>query len=258
MADIDWKADSNVIEKYLPSIREALSRGDRALAKELVREVGSQVYFPRIDEVLKEYDNPSTAPLSLWGAWGPETDLIGRGTSSVETSFLQNAASLMSSKGMTTGRITAAELAGVKGAVYSAAMEENTCDLCRGLDMLEVLVPSEQYDAIAPPQHCGCSCLMVYTDEEEVGYDPEIVPDWQKRVLDQTNADPTIKKKYDNFTDLVSKNGHANPWWEAQKAKDATDLTVTQRVIQRLQDNMLTDMLIEEANNEDTQEDEET
>jgi len=244
---IDWKRDGNVIVKYLPSIREALGRGDRATAKELVRELGHQVYFPRIDEVLKEYDNPSAPAPTLWGAWGPETDLVAQGTSSIDSTFLPNAGYLMTSKGFTTARITAAELAGVKGAMYSASMEANSCALCRGLDMLEVLVPSQQYDEIAPPQHCGCSCLMVYTDEEEVGYEPNIVPDWRSRALDQANADPAVKKKYDNFTDLVRKNGHANPWWEAQTEKNDVDLRVTQRVIQRLQDNLLADMLIDEA-----------
>lgn len=220
---------SEIVARAAQEIREHLDRGDRESAKQTIMDLAEIVPFPTIDIVIAEYDDPDHRGW-LWGEWGPSDDLMSDAFSSTEDSFAHAAADLMTTKGMQEGRQLEAEMQGIKGAYYSALMEGAYCPLCASLDGVEVRYPSEEFDRIAPPQHCNCNCMWLYTDEEETNWTPA-TPSMDALKEHVMSADP------DGMTidELLEKHGHANHWMETQRVtqKDERDLRVTHRTITR-------------------------
>lgn len=86
-------------------------------------------------------------------------------------------------------------------AVYSAIMDERTCDFCASLDEMEFDLRTEEgntlYAKYAPAQHDRCRCVMIYLLEgdpdipEEVGVINDGLED---RILDNFKANVGTKK----------------------------------------------------------------
>jgi|GEM_PF-1813951 len=218
--------DSEIISAEVPNIQSLFKQGRKQEAWAIIEDIAMQgVPFPRLDEIKKEFFSDSKK--WKWGQWGPDDDLVGRATVSVENSFLKNAEMLMGTKGLQMGRHLAAMAAKVQGALYSAAMDENTRPLCQALDDLQCDYPSPEFFKYSPPQHCFCNCIWIYIDKEEEGYEAD--KDWDKLVIDKTGSSPG---------ELIDKHGHANSWYEQNDRKDVKDILVSYRVLEKAGKNL--------------------
>ncbi|GEM_PF-2597404 len=118
--------------QYIKLIREAFARSDKEEAKRLLRELATKINFPRLEDVLREYDEYKPGGKLVWGMWGPEDDLIVKGH-------------IESSKPPKTPRKRRKKEPGmedVQGAMFVVGESESSCDLCAGLDGIEFRYPS--------------------------------------------------------------------------------------------------------------------
>lgn len=213
---------SEIVARAAAEIRAHMANGDKKSAKAVVESLRGRVPFPRIDEVLEEYDDPDYKK-DLWGMWGPGDDLVMSGTASVEEAFCDNAGMLMSSKGMSEGRTLAAIEAGVQGAQRIESGEENMCDLCASLDGMLVPYPSEEFDALDAPAHCSCEFLWMYVDAEESNFQPD-----------------TTMDDIDNLLPLIEKHGHDLPRFATSTMKTEYEALVSTNALQEIWDKMQT------------------
>lgn len=72
-------AKSEVEEEYIRLIREEFSKGNKEQVKNLLKELATKIRFPRLEEVLKEYDEYAPGKPLPWGLWGPENGLVVSG-----------------------------------------------------------------------------------------------------------------------------------------------------------------------------------
>jgi hypothetical protein len=216
----------DLMEDAVSDIRDCLDKGDRKAALEVVQDLARKIPFPRVQAVIDEYNDPSFTKW-LWGQWGPEHDLVMQAVNTVENSFLHNAGMLMSTKGVHEGRQIAAQEAGIKGAYYSAAVEEDgCCDLCASLDGRECAYPSDEYDTYDPPQHCNCQCVWLYIGDEQTDFQPDA--DWASAIeQSEYNTDGLTADE------LLFKHGHSNAYVESSRAKGESEMIVSARVLQR-------------------------
>ncbi|MHC9538284.1 MAG: hypothetical protein AB9903_02055 [Vulcanimicrobiota bacterium] len=178
--------------KYIKLIREAFSKGDKEEAKRLLRELATKINFPRLEDVLKEYDEYKPGSKLVWGLWGPEDDLIAK-------------YHIESSKPPKTPRKRGKREPGledVQGAQFVAAMEEETCDLCAGLNGIGFCYPSALYDKYNQLLHDGCDFLWMYVDKEETNYHPD--KNIEKKILKTVNEDPK-RGNYGSIEELIEK-----------------------------------------------------
>lgn len=211
---------SEYVARAAEEIRQHMKTNDRESAKAVITSVAEKVPFPRLNEVLAEYDDPNHKK-DLWGMWGPGTDLVMSGTASVEEAFCDNAGMLMSSKGMNEGRFLAADAAGIQGAQRVEAGEENMCDLCASLDGIEVPYPSEEFDALDAPAHCNCEYIWVFVDAEETNFNPD-----------------TTMDDIDNLLPLIEKHGHDLPRFATSTMKTEYEALVSTNALQEIWDQM--------------------
>ena len=221
-------SDSETIGRYATQIRKSLKQGDKQGAKALVKQAADDVgqeNFERLDDILKEYDDTTRGGKMLWGQWGPADDLVAEGCASVENTFTENAGMLMGGKGFEAGRSGAADMIGVKGGMWSADMEGNPCDLCAELDGQEFDI--ETLNAISPPVHCQCQCVVLYVDEEETNWQP-----------DGPNIDEIQGMMGEGeLGDLISKHGHEMPMWQEHE-RAANECSVSSRAIVGIMDDI--------------------
>lgn len=86
------------------------------------------------------------------------------------------------------GRAAAAKQIGIKGAQWSAVMDDHTCGLCEELDGKVISVDDPDFDMFRPPLHYGCRCIWVFIGSENEGEEYT----W-------TTPPGNLVKKYGNF-----------------------------------------------------------
>ena len=238
---------SEEVGPIVEQVKRYMAQGDKKSAQELVRQFGTRWQFPALDKIMEEYDDADRGGKWLWGQWGTGNDLVAEATSYIKESFIGHAANLMIEKGTAQGMDLVAAQAGVQGAQYVCADDE-ACPLCKALDGLQCLYPSQEYDDNDIPQHCGCYCGWTYIDEQEENFQPD--EDWHDTVLQRINDNPDCDN-YDSIESVLKDFGHANPYWERTQAKDDVDMLVSLHVMAALAEELGLDMNEEEDEEED-------
>lgn len=95
------------------------------------------------------------------------------------------------SQAMNIGRGSEAAKHGVKGAQWSAVMDQKTCELCGSLDGLVISVDNPDFDIFRPPLHYNCRCILVYIGTGNTGEEYT----WK-------TPDPALVKKYATFVHM--------------------------------------------------------
>jgi SPP1 gp7 family putative phage head morphogenesis protein len=86
------------------------------------------------------------------------------------------------------GRGAEAKQMGVKGAQWSAVMDDHTCPLCEELDGKTLSVDNPDFDIFRPPLHYGCRCILVFIGKDNTGEE-----------YDWVTPPGNLVKKYGNF-----------------------------------------------------------
>lgn len=91
---------------------------------------------------------------------------------------IQSTATITVGDSINIGRGSAARKAGVKGAQWSAILDQRTCPLCEELDGKKISVDNPDFDVFRPPLHQNCRCLLIYIGNNNTGevYDWETPP----------------------------------------------------------------------------------
>jgi len=83
------------------------------------------------------------------------------------------------------GRGVTAKAVGVKGAQWSAVLDDHTCPLCESLDGKNISAENKDFDIFRPPLHIGCRCILVYIGSNNTG-----------EVYNWVTPSPELVKKY--------------------------------------------------------------
>jgi len=103
-------------------------------------------------------------------------DLVGDISAKYFDNYLITAGDDVVIDGMQHGRGMAVTVFDVQGAVYSAYLDMDTCDLCASLDGIQVEVPSDAYYSLSPKQHRKCRCMWVLVLRSETDFEPDRDP----------------------------------------------------------------------------------
>lgn len=101
---------------------------------------------------------------------------------------LQASATVTVGDSINVGRAAAAKQIGIKGAQWSAVMDDHTCGLCEELDGKVISVDDPDFDTFRPPLHYGCRCIWVFIGSENTGEE-----------YDWVTPPGNLVKKYGNF-----------------------------------------------------------